>query len=226
VLVAEVEEAVAALEAAAAAAGGTGAAAANAAWVAAWPAVDAALTPLRRVRALVAGGGDAEKAVDALLARAARAMPPLEFTEAGGEASSLVVSGGTVRCTKGGGWNYAHAATGKLAGGVYELELGAKLNYLYVALGRVDKDISSDGSFHWDTDMWSLSCEGGYLWSGGGYSEGLCPSVGRLELDYDVAQNCVVFRQAGQELGRLTGLADEVKLIVSMGSEGTAVNIV
>ena len=64
--------------------------------------------------------------------------------------------------------------------------------------------------------MWLLHCYNGALFSGGSYRGGTAPRSGVLDIEFAPTEGSVTFRQAGKELGRLTGVPAEVKLAVSM----------
>jgi Ran GTPase-activating protein (RanGAP) involved in mRNA processing and transport len=131
-----------------------------------------------------------------------------------------------------------HAATMALSGGSYRLELGGgicfklrqhactaqcphrRLENLFVFLLAADKDISAGCGL----DGWGLNCSG-RLWSAGSYSDCTPATAGELEVRVLTASGAAEFWQAGMQLGRVTGLPAEVKLVVTLNQKGHYVKL-
>ena len=105
------------------------------------------------------------------------------------------------------------------------MELAGSLDF-NVGLVAANKDISKSGDICYGADVWLLYCRTGVLCSGGrSRSDGTAARSGVLDIEFAPTEGSVTFRQAGKELGRLTGVPAAVKLAVSMGCEGNSVKL-
>ena len=228
--------------------GGVGTAAAEAAWLAAWQAAAVVLVPLRLSRALVAhssswgnsyeivaGGGEASAAADALLERAARASP-FAFREIGGGPDCIEVTkgGAAVHLTGDGncGWsvgNCGHAATSPMCCSfVVRLKLGSSVYDCGIGLTAPGKDLAKNGYFFEDDDVWLLMSDGG-LWADGKKrwaQASFEPGADVIDLEYDAGAATLRFLRGGLLLGQHTGVAHNPKIVVTMATGGNSAEFV